>query len=232
MCSKQVVGNKFFGHQLVDLCNFNEPAKQCLSKILDQITAIEKDIENLRLELAKNTSLLSFGRPLIEINSRQDTLAGLESIATYVLREGCSNKEQPKDWPDEQTCIEDASHIPKFDQTLMQIYVDKVEDSIKNDKLLLSQEDRLGQAINLLSRLQSDIARQTEQREEIKAGFWINRRYAIRQAKSYLQTDNQNAQSDSWYFTLISKSYIQFVPLSFYLLAYQALSSNLTRQKI
>lgn len=55
-----------------------------------------------------------------------------------------------------------------------------MRDYLEKGDLLLQPEDRLANVINLQAKLSAELRQQVEFRDQIKAGFWIDERYAKR----------------------------------------------------
>lgn len=170
--------DEFFSRTVVDSCSSDESVRRCLGSMFDKLTTLNEAIARSRERVSSNTKLLGFEEELIELHAELDQRAGVESIITHLLREDCDF--EPESGWSETSCMEDLEHIPRFDRTMMEIYVAKMRQYLEDSSLILQPEDRLANVIHLQAKLNYELRAQVEFREQIKAGFWIDERYAKR----------------------------------------------------
>lgn len=170
--------DEFFPRAVVDSCGSDESVRRCLTHMFDKLDSINKAIDVSRQRIISNTKFLGFEHELIGLHANLDQKAGLESVITHLLREDCQF--EPESGWNESSCMEDFEHIPRFDRSVMEIYVDKMREYLENGELILHPEDRLAHAIHLQAKLNNELRKQVEFRDHTKAGFWIDERYAKR----------------------------------------------------
>lgn len=170
--------DEFFPRTVVDTCSSDESVRRCLTFMFDKLGSINDAIEVSRERISSNMKFLGFEHELIELHANLDQKAGTESVITHLLREDCQF--EPESGWSEASCKEDYDHIPRFNRSMMELYVNTMRHYLENASLGLHTEDRLANAIYLQAKLNAEFKEQIEFRELIKAGFWIDERYAKR----------------------------------------------------
>lgn len=177
-CDTANGADEFWTRKSIETCKAPEPLKNCMSDIFDKLEATDKAIEASREFLKSNSKVTDIADELDRLHKNLDKKAGFEAIITHLLREDCDGILETG-W-DEQSCKDDPNHIPEFDRTMIEVYKSSIEEYLSPINVPVGQEKRTGNVLFTLGKLQKEFMKQEDERERIKAGFWLTARYAQR----------------------------------------------------
>lgn len=172
--------DEFWTRKVIESCKASEEVKNCMSDVFDKLEATEKAIENSREFLKDNLKISDIPDELDRLHKNLDKKAGYESIITHLLREDC-NEDVETGW-DEQSCKDDPNYIPEFDRSMIEVYKSAIKEYLTPINLPIGQEKRTANVLFLLGKLENEFRRQEDERDRIKAGFWLTARYAQRRS--------------------------------------------------
>lgn len=192
----------FFDRKVIDDCRKNEPAKRCMVDVFDKLARVNEAIETSRKFLdGGDIRLLEIQEEMSILATNLEKKVGLEGIIVHLLVEDCSivgaeakgegeegekSIDMSNGFFSEEDCKDDTEHIPRYNTTLIDIYKSKIRSWIEDKELakVVDAEERMMQILYLTGKLQAQYRLQSEHRELLKAGSWINARYAARKNKA------------------------------------------------
>lgn len=172
--------DEFWSRKVIESCRASEAVKSCMAEVFDKLEATEKAIEDSRQFLKDNLKISDIPDELDRLHKNLDKKAGFESIITHLLREDC-NDDLESGW-NEQSCKDDPNYVPEFDRSMIEVYKSAIKEHLSPINLPINQEKRTGNILYLLGKLENEFKRQEDERDRIKAGFWLTARYDQRRS--------------------------------------------------